>query len=58
MSHRVRADKKTIAASLLFVSFFLPVVSNGQSSRAAGNGKTPPASKPGECDAARAYGHV
>jgi Zn-dependent M28 family amino/carboxypeptidase len=58
MFHRVRRDKKTIAASLLFVSFFLPVVSSGQSTRAAGNSKTPPASKPGECDAARAYGHV
>ena len=58
MFHRVRADKKTITASLLFLSFFLPIVTSGQSTRFASNSKTPAASKPGECDAARAYGHV
>lgn len=59
MFHRVQADKKTIAASLLFLSFILPIAGSSQSTRLARNDKTrAAASKPGECDAARAYGHV
>jgi glutaminyl-peptide cyclotransferase len=59
MSRRFQVDTNSTAASLLFLSFFLPIACSGQSTKVAGNSKAPAAaSKPGECDAARAYDHV